>query len=94
MKQLKARIEALEKRRVIEPTILTMPSGEAVGLSGHGDYLLKLLGAVFDEPTPDQKSQFDVICSCSDIKEQGGGHITELIRSLLLSPTHPDEVQP
>lgn len=83
--QLKARVAALEKSRLWGPTIFTMRDGSTRTVSGLGDYLMRLLGLVFDnEVTPQQKAQLDLIGA--SISEEPSDGIAELIRALLNSP--------
>ena len=84
--KLKNRIAALEKGLVTEPTLLTMPDGKTVHLTGRGDQLVRLLGVVFEEASPEQEAQLNLIRCSTDSREWGGGHMVDLIRALLLSP--------
>ncbi len=85
---LKARIAALEKGNLWGPTILTMKDGSERSISGSGDYLVRLLGVVFEnDVNPQQKGQLNLIRSSVVITPDDG--IASLIRALLNSPTEP-----
>ena len=88
--KLKRRIEALEMGLITDPTILTMPDGRTVTITGPGDYMVRLLGVVFRGATPAQAAQLDLIRRSTEISEPGGGHMAELVRALLLSPVDDD----
>lgn len=88
---IRRRIEALEKglsRVVGEPTLLLMPDGSTVTITGDGDYLLRLLGVAFggENISSEQAAHLELIGKCSDSKEPGGGQLVELIRCFLLGP--------
>jgi hypothetical protein len=82
------RLDALEKRFIREPAILTMRDGTTATIWGHGDYLLELLGTVFHNEgiSSGQAKQLDLIRRSTETHEPGGAHLTDLIRSLPLSP--------
>jgi hypothetical protein len=84
---LNRRIAALERELAVsEPATLTMPDGRVVTLTGGGKHIVRLLGVVFEGSTPAQAAQLDSIRESTGSKEPGGGHLVDLIRSLLLSP--------
>jgi len=82
------RLLALEERFITEPTILTMPDGSTVTLTGRGDYLLQLFADATrgNEIAPAQAAQLDLIRRSTDSKEPGGSRFAELIRCVLLGP--------
>jgi hypothetical protein len=86
--RLQRRLEALERGLLTEPTLLTMPDGRMVRISGPGDYLLRLIGltAASEGVTPEQTRDLELIRQCTDSTEPGEAHLVDLIRCLLLSP--------
>ncbi len=86
--KLHQRLERLEKQFISEPTILFMPDGKVVSLTGPNDYLLTLLG-VAREPeraTPKQSQHLDQIQKCTGSSEPGGAHLVDLIRCFQHGP--------
>jgi hypothetical protein len=79
------RIERLEREIVREPATLTMPDGHIETIFG-GEHLLRLLGRVHRDATPEQAVELDLIRRSVNISEPGGGRIIELTRALLLGP--------
>jgi hypothetical protein len=72
---------------ITEPTMLTMPDGSTVSLTGPGDYLAPLFGSLFGKSlSSSQAAQVDLIRWSTGVTEPGGGHMVELLRALLHSP--------
>jgi hypothetical protein len=89
---LQKRLAALEKGLITEPTVLTMPDGSTVNITGPGNHLVRLLGTVVSGTlSPEQAAQLDLIRQATASKEPGGGLLVELIGALL-SPV--GEVRP
>lgn len=88
MKNLRRRLEALERRLISEPTLLVMPDGRTVYIPGRGDYLLKLLvvAAGGANMSPEQQAHLDLIRRSTGAIEPNGGRMIELIRCSLLGP--------
>lgn len=81
------RILKLESQFVQEKTRLIMPSGEIVTLTGRGDFILQLAGAMVKGVlTPEQKRQARLIGASTSIEEPGGGHMLELVRAWVNGP--------
>jgi hypothetical protein len=90
MKDFKRRIEALEARMISDPLILQFADGSTREIFGPGDFLLDLFcGACKGDPNPVQSAQLGLIGQCVTATEPGGGHMVELLRSLLNSPVDP-----
>jgi len=70
-----------------------MPDGSTVSLGRQSACLVRLLGVVFRGSTPAQAAQLDLIRNSTSSHEPGGGHLVELIRALLLSPSDDGLVQ-
>jgi len=85
---LNRRLAELEKGLISDPTLLTMPDGRVVTITGSGDYLLRLMGAACGggNLSSEQAAQLELIRQCRRSEEPGGAHIVELIRAYLLGP--------
>ena len=82
------RIKVLELRLFTDPVILYLPNGGEQRLSGHGDFILRLMrGAFENDLSPSQTQQLKWIRESKDALEPDGAHMIELLRSLLNSPT-------
>jgi len=81
---LKRRLKALESKVVVEPIQLNMPDGSTVSLGGNGDYALNLLARVCQEARTPEK---ELIARSVSSTEPGGGHLVDLARAILNSPT-------
>ena len=86
--KLNERLERLEKQFVSEPTILFMPDGKTVSLTGPNDYLLTLLGLATrrERATPQQAAHLDLIQKCTGSREPGGSLLVELIQCFQHGP--------
>ena len=82
------RLEALEKQLIREPTLLFMPDGKIVSLTGPNDYLLTLVGLATnrERANPRQAAQLDLIQQCSASREPDGAHLVDLIQCFLNGP--------
>ena len=81
---LKRRLKALEKGLIAEPITLLMPNGNTVTLRGGGDYALDLLACAYrGARTP----EIALIAQSISSTELGGGHLVDLARAILNSPT-------
>jgi hypothetical protein len=91
--KLHRRLEALEKRLINEPTILTMPDGTTATISGDVDYLRQLLGSIFGDRliSSGQTKHLDLIRRSTESREPDGAHLIDLIRALLNSPADGSE---
>jgi hypothetical protein len=88
---LKRRLRKLERGFITEPIILQMPDGRRVTLRGRGDYGLELLArAVRGELT----SEIDLVSRSASSVEPGGGHLLDLARAILNSPTEDPQNNP
>ena len=85
---LRQRLERLEQQLISEPTILFMPDGKTVILSGPGDYLMTLLGLSThpNDSTPAQAEHLNLIHQCVDSAEPGGARLVELIQCFQNGP--------
>ena len=84
---LRRRIAALEKRLIIEPTLLFMPDGSTASIPGHSDLLnLLVVAAGGANINPRQAAQLDLIRRSTDAIEAGGGRLIEVIRCCVLGP--------
>jgi hypothetical protein len=81
---LKRRLKALERAIVSEPITLKMPDGSTVTLRGAGDCALGLLAKAF---RGDLTSDIELVARSISSTEQGGGHLVDLARPILNSPT-------
>ena len=81
---LKRRLKALEKGLIAEPIILHMPDGQKVTLRGKGDYALDLLARAV---RGDRTSEIELISRSIASTEPSGGHLVDLARAILNSPT-------
>ena len=61
------------------------PMAEPPASLASGDHMGPLLGVVFRGATPEQAAQLDLIRQATEIREPGGGHMSELVRAVLLS---------
>jgi hypothetical protein len=78
------RIRALEARMNPDPVILHFADGSTREICGRGDFLLSLLhGACGGDLNPGQAAQLDLIGKSVYAQEPGGGHMVELVRSVL-----------
>lgn len=86
-KQMRRRLDALERELIAEPTILMMPDGSTAAIPG-GDYLLRLLGIAVHEKSasPQEAACLDLIRCSTDSKEPGGARIADLVRIFLHGP--------
>ena len=91
--KLHRRLEALEKRLINEPTILTMPDGTTAIMNGDVDYLRHLLGGIFSNRpiSSGQAKHLDLIRRSTESREPDGAHLIDLIRALLNSPADGSE---
>ena len=91
--KLHRRLEALEKRLINEPTILTMPDGTTAIMNGDVDYLRHLLGGIFSNRpiSSGQAKHLDLIRHSTESREPDGAHLVDLIRALLNSPADGSE---
>jgi hypothetical protein len=81
---LKRRIKALERGFITEPIILQMADGRRVTLSGSGGYALDLLARACEATrTP----EVNLVAGSIASTEPGGGHLLDLARAILNSPT-------
>jgi hypothetical protein len=84
---LQKRIRALETRLVGDPVTLFFADGTTRQIHGRGDFLLDLLAAACGgNPGPREAAHLELICKSVDAQEPGGGHMVELVRSLLSGP--------
>ena len=82
-RNLRRRLELLEKRITSEPILLQMPDGRIETLPGRGDYLLHLFSrACRGERTP----QIELIAQSVRSTEPGGAHMIDLVRAFLNGP--------
>jgi hypothetical protein len=85
--RLERRLRALETRMIADPVVLYFEDGSTRKICGRGDFLLGLmLGACGGAVNPLQTAQLDLIRRCVSASESGGGHMVELLRSLLTGP--------
>jgi hypothetical protein len=81
------RIRALEAKTITDPVILLFADGTTRRIQGRGDFLLDLLAAACGgNPGLREAAQLELICQSVDAEEPGGGHMVELVRSLLSGP--------
>jgi hypothetical protein len=82
------RLKTLELRLFTDPVILYLPNGGEQRITGKGDFILRLMrGAFENDLSPIQAQQLKWIRESKDALEPDGGHMIELLRSLLNSPT-------
>ena len=81
---LNRRLQALEKGVVNEPIILKMPDGSTVTLRGAGDSMLDLLARAC---RGERTREIELIAQSISSTEPGGGHLVDLARAILNSPT-------
>jgi len=79
MKNLRRRIERIEKHLLIEPILLVMPGGSTERLSGDPNYLLGLMMHFLDG---DQVPEMDLIAGSVRSEEPGGAHMVDMVRVL------------
>jgi hypothetical protein len=91
--RLEKRIRALEARLVSDPVVLQFADGSTKEICGRGDFLLDLFcGACSGSDLgPAHAAQLELIRQSVGAQEPGGGHMVELIRSLLNSPRSPED---
>lgn len=81
------RIRALEARFIADSVVLHFADGSTREICGPGDYLLSLMrGACGGDMNPQQVVQLNLIRQSVAAQEPGGGHMVELLRSLLTGP--------
>ena len=90
--RLEKRIRALEARLVSDPVILHFADGSTKEIRGRGDFLLDLFcGACSGADLGSVRgNQLELIRQSIAAQEPGGGHMVELLRSLLNSPRDPE----
>jgi hypothetical protein len=81
MRNLRRRLELLEKKRTSEPLILKMPDGRTETLRGHHARDL-LARACRGDLTP----EMELIAQSVSSTEPDGAHFVELARAILNSP--------
>jgi hypothetical protein len=86
--RLERRIRALEARMIGKPVVLRCADGSTREIHGRSGFLLTLfLGAIGGANlSAAQAAQLDLIRSCVDAQEPGGGHMVELLQALLNGP--------
>jgi hypothetical protein len=85
---LRRRLAALERRLIIEPTLLEMPDGKTARITGRSDSLLQLLVVASGGAniSPEQAAQLDLIRRSTSAIQSDGGRLIEVIRCCLLGP--------
>lgn len=82
-KQLRSRVESLEKRLNHDPIILHMPGGRTQVLPCYPGYLLDLaLSALDGVSTP----EVELIVQSESAIEPGGGHLLDFVRCFWRDP--------
>lgn len=91
--KLEARLRKLEARASSDPIVLHFTDGSTREIRGRGDYLLDLFAGAIGggDLSPRQAEHVDLILGCVSAKEPSGGHMIELLRALLDSPTALDD---
>jgi len=86
--RLEKRIQALEARLIADPVILQFADGSTKEICGQGDFLMDLFRAAFGgtDLNSQQVAQLDLIRKSVRAEEPGGGHMIELLKSILNSP--------
>lgn len=87
--KLERRIRALENKLASDPFILVFADGTRREIPSVGNYWFKLFIADQDDGdlTPNQKRHIEWIRESVGAFEPGGGHLIDLFRSILNSPT-------
>lgn len=85
---LRRRLAALERRLIIEPTLLIMADDKIVRITANSDALLQLLVAASGAAniSSEQAVQLDLIRRSTSAIQPDGGRLVELIRCCLLGP--------
>ena len=85
---LRRRLAALERRLIIEPTLLIMADDKIVRITANSDALLQLLVAAAGAAniSSEQAVQLDLIRRSTSAIQPDGGRLVELIRCCLLGP--------
>jgi hypothetical protein len=90
------RIRALEAKMTADPVVLCFGDGSTREICGRGDFLLDLFqGACGGQISLSQAAQLEFIRRAVSVREPGGGHMVELMQSLLNGPPEePSSVTP
>ncbi len=84
---LRRRLAALEKRLIIEPTLLIMADGSTASIPGCSDLLnLLVVAARGANISSGQATQLDLIRRSTDAIQSDGGRLIEVIRCCVLGP--------
>ena len=88
MKKVRRRLDDLEDQFISWPTILHMPNGTRVLISGPKNYLLTLASACTnrENATKEQVKQLDLIQKCVWAQEPGRSRIIEVIKCFQAGP--------
>jgi hypothetical protein len=89
------RIRALEACMITDPVILHFADGNITEIRGQGDFLRDLFAKACSraELSPVQTAQLDLIRKSVRSEEPGGGHMIELLNSILDAPVEPTDMQ-
>ena len=85
---LRRRIAALERRLIVEPTLLIMADDKTVRITANSDALLQLLVVASGGAniSSEQATQLELIRRSTSAIQPDGGRLVELIRCCLLGP--------
>jgi hypothetical protein len=91
MRNLRRRLELLEKQLTREPIVMQMPDGRSETLQGRGDYVLDLLSrACRGDRTP----EMELIAQSMRSIEPDGAHMLDLMRAFLNGPRRDTQTMP
>jgi hypothetical protein len=79
MKNLRRRIELLEKRLSSDPILLEMPNGNTERILGHPSYVLELMVCSFKG---ERVEEMELIARSIRSHEPGGAHMVDVARLL------------
>ena len=79
-------LRALETRFIADSAVLHFADGSTREICGRGDYLLSLMLGACGDNNPRQAAQLNLIRQSVAAQAPGGGHMVELLRSLLTGP--------
>jgi hypothetical protein len=83
------RLRALETRMTADPVILFFADGSTAKICCRRDYLLDLLVGANDQAnlSPQRAAHLELIFKSVGAKEPGGGHMVEVLKSMLDRPS-------
>lgn len=85
--RLEKRIRAVETRKTPDPVVLYFEDGSTREICGRGDFLFELFQGICGEDiSPSQAAHLALIRRAICVREPGGGHMVELMKSLIDEP--------